>query len=129
MLPQVEPIDDLDRLWGAVPNPFGREPTPITADDLDTRVRLQPLRDRWGRATGEQIHHLMALEITDHGPNASPSPPGPCVEPDHLWGRKSGTGGTMEQTHNRPVTPRYAQGGHEPCAGTTANCDAHLTEG
>jgi len=48
ILHQVEPIDDLDRLWGTVPNPFGIEPTPIAADDLDTRLRLQPLRDRWG---------------------------------------------------------------------------------
>jgi hypothetical protein len=45
---QVEPIDDLDRLGGAVPNPLGIEPTPIPADDLDARVRLQPLRDRVG---------------------------------------------------------------------------------
>jgi hypothetical protein len=52
-LHQVEPIDDLDRLWGSVPNPLGVEPTAIAADDLDTGVRLQPLRDRSGRALGK----------------------------------------------------------------------------
>ncbi len=40
---------------------------PIPADDLDTRVRLQPLCDRGGRAHREQINHLMALEITHRG--------------------------------------------------------------
>jgi hypothetical protein len=121
MRPQVEPIDDLDRLWGAVPHPFGIEPTPIAADDLDTRLRLQPLRDRWGRANGEQINDLMALEITPHGPQASPAPPGPFVEPYDPWGRKNGHGSPRDKTHHRPVTPRYAQGVHEPGAGTAAN--------
>ena len=129
ILHQVEPSDDLDCLWGAVSNPFGIEPTPIPADDLDARVRLQPLRDRERRANGEQIHDVMALEITHHSPQASASPPGPFVEPDHPWDRKHGRGGPMEQTHKRPVTPRYAQSVHEPCSGTAANRSARLTEG
>jgi len=129
ILHQVEPIDDLDRLWGTVPNPLGIEPTPIPADDLDTWVRLQPLRDRGGRAHREQINHLMALEITHDGPKASASPPGPFVEPDHAWGRNRGKGGTMDETHNRPITPWYAQRMREPCAGTAAYRQAHPTEG
>jgi hypothetical protein len=117
----VEPIDDLDRLWGPVSNPFGIEPTPIAADDLDTGVRLQPLRNRGGRAHREQIEHLMAFEIADHGPETSASPPGPFVKPYHSWGRKHGEGGTMNQTYNRPVTPWYAQRMREPHPGTTSH--------
>ena len=102
---------------------------PIAADDLDTRVRLQPLRDRGGRTPREQINDLMALEITHHGPKASPSPPGPFVEPDAPWGRKHGQGSPMAKAHHRPVTPREAQGVHEPCAGTAAHRSAHLDGG
>jgi hypothetical protein len=32
----------------------------------------------------------------------------------------------MDETHNRPVTPRYAQRLREPCAGTAAHREAHL---
>jgi hypothetical protein len=75
ILPQVDVIDDLDRPWGAVPNPLGRKPTSIPADDRDTRVHLHPLCNRGGRAHREQINDLMALEITHEDPNASASPP------------------------------------------------------
>ena len=53
ILHQVKAVDHLHCLWGAVPNPFGIEPTPITTDDRDTRMRLQSLRDGRGRALGE----------------------------------------------------------------------------
>ena len=129
ILHQVEPIDDLDRLRRPLPNPLGIETTAIAADDLDARVRLQPLRDRGGRALREQIQHVMALEITDNGPEPSASPPGPFVEPDHPGGRKEREGRTMDQTHDRPITPRYAQGAREPRARTAAHREAHVPEG
>ena len=34
----------------------------------------------------------------------------------------------MDETHNGPVTPREAQRLCEPCAGTAAHREAHLTE-
>jgi len=105
ILHQVEMIDGLDRLWRPVPNPLGVEATPIAADDLDTGMRLQPRRNGWDRAIGEQINHVMALEITDNGPKTSPSPPGPFIEPNHPWGRKGGNGCTMDEAQDRPDTP------------------------
>jgi hypothetical protein len=108
VLHQVEPVDDLHRLWGAVPNPFGVQPTPIPADDLNAGMRLQPLRSGQGRALGEQIQHPMALEITDNRPKASPSPPGPFVKPDHPWGRTEWAGRPLHQAQDRPITPREA---------------------
>jgi hypothetical protein len=108
-------------------NPFGIEPTPIAADDLDARVRLQPLRDRGGRALREQVEHLMALEIADHSPEPSAPPPGPFVEPDHSRGRNHGERGTTDQTYNHPVTPWYAQLLREPHTGTAARREAYLT--
>jgi hypothetical protein len=129
VLHQVEPIDDLHRVGGAKPNPFGVQSTPIPADDLDAGIRLQPLRNGQGRALGEQIKHLMALEITDDRPKAPASPPGPLVEPDHAWGRNRGKGGTMDETHHRPVTSGDAQRMREPGAGTAAHRQAHVPEG
>jgi hypothetical protein len=84
---QVAALDDVDRRWGAVPEPLGGEPTPSPADDRDPRVRLQPRRARGGRAPREQSQALMALESAADGPEASASPPGPLVEPDPPGGR------------------------------------------
>jgi hypothetical protein len=92
----VEPIDDLDRLGRPLPNALGIEATPIAADDLDSGMCLQPLRDGRGRALGEQINHLVALEITDNGAEASAPPPGPFIKPNHPWGRKSWEGRSMD---------------------------------
>src|SRR5215510_5885085 len=90
VLHQVEPIDNLDRLGRPLPNPFSIEATTIAADDLDTRVRPQPLRDRGGRAFREQIEHVMALEIAENGREPSAAPPGPFVEANHPGGRRGG---------------------------------------
>jgi hypothetical protein len=125
----VKAIEDLHRLGCAVPNPLGIEATPVATDDLDTGMRLQPLRDGRGRAIGEQIHYLMALEITHNRPKSSPSPPRPFVEPHHPWGRQGGQGGTMDQTQNCPTTPWHAQYAREPRTGTPANRYAHVPEG
>jgi hypothetical protein len=96
ILHHVKAIEDLSRLWGAVPNPLGIQPAPIAADDLDTGMRRQPSRHGWGRAIGEQIHHLMVFEIADNGPETSASPPGPSTEANHPWGRKGREGRTMD---------------------------------
>lgn len=88
---------------------------------------LQPRRDGRGRAIGEQIHPVMAFEITLHGPEASASPPRPFIAPNHPWGRTGGEGQTLDETQNRPDAPRDPQGVRQQPAGTAANCDAHTT--
>ena len=113
ILHQVEPIDDLDGLRRPLPNPLSIEATAIAADDLDTGMRLQPLCDRRGRTLGEQINHVMALEITHDGAKASPSPPGPFVEPNHSWDfqREVGRacpGPDAQSSGNSLVYPRLA---------------------
>jgi hypothetical protein len=92
-------------------------------------MRLQPLRDREGRALREQIKHVMALKIADHGPEPSASPPGPFVEPDPPGDFQEREGRTMDQTHNRPKTPWYAQCARELHPRAAANRDAHVPEG
>jgi hypothetical protein len=129
VLHQVKPIDDLDRLRRPLPNALSLEATTIAADDLDARLRLQPLCDRGGRAFREEIKHTMALEIAEHGPEPSASPPGPFVAPDHPGGCNRGQWGTMNQTDKRPVTPREAQGAREPPTRAAAHRQAHVPEG
>jgi hypothetical protein len=93
---QVEPIDNLDRLWGSAPNPLSIELTPIAADTLDAGIRLQPIRDRGGRALGEEIHHLMALKVAENGPETSALPLGPFIEPSYQRDRQEQEGRTMD---------------------------------
>jgi hypothetical protein len=84
-------------------------------------MRLQPLSDRRGRAISKQIYYLVALEITDNGPKAPPSPPGPFVEPNHPWGRQGGQGGTMDEAQDCPNAPGHAQRMRQPRTRTAAN--------
>ena len=104
----VKSINDLHRLRRPTPNPFGIQPTPIAADDLDAGLRPQPLRNRCGRAIGEQIHHPMSFEITDNGAEASAPPPGPFIKANHPWRRQGGIRYAMDETQDCPTTPRKA---------------------
>ena len=129
ILHQVEPIDNLDRLRRPLPHPLSIETTAIAADDLDTRVRPQPLRDRGGRAFREQSEAVMALEIAEHGPEPSAAAPGPFVEPDHPRDLQEREGRTRDRAHHRPVTPWEAQCAREPHPRTAAHRQAHVPEG
>jgi hypothetical protein len=92
-------------------------------------MRLQPLRDRRGRALGKQIYHLMAFEIAENGPETSAAPPGPCIEPNHPWDLQEREGRPMDQPHHRPATPWHAQYACEPRTREAANRYAHVPEG
>jgi hypothetical protein len=105
----VEPIDDLDGLRRPLPNALGVQPAAIAADDLDTGMRLQPLRDRGGRALGKQSNDVMTLKIADDGSEPSATSPGPVIEPNHPGGRQGGYGRAVDEAQNRPAPPRHAQ--------------------
>jgi hypothetical protein len=124
-----EPVDDLDGLRRPLPKALGIEATPIAADDLTRGMRLEPRRDRGGRAFGEQIHHLVALEITANGPDAPAPPPGPFIKADHPGGRHEGTRHAMDDTPDRPATSREAPRVCEPRASTTTHREAHAASG
>jgi hypothetical protein len=89
-------------------------------------MRLQPLRDGRCRAIGEQIHHLVAFEITHDGPEASASPPGPFIEPNNPRGRTGWEGHAMDKAQDRPDAPRQAQHVRKQRPSTAANGDAHV---
>jgi hypothetical protein len=92
-------------------------------------VCRQPRRDRGRRALGQQINHLLAFEIADHGPDPSVSPPGPCIEPNHAGDLKGREGRLRDQTHHHSKTPWYAQCAREPHPRAAATRNAHLSEG
>ena len=109
MVHQVKAVDDLHGLRRTVPNALGRQATAVAADDLDTRMRLQPLGDGRRGAIGEQIDHPMAFEITHHGSAALAPPPRPFIKPDDPWGCLRREGRTMDEAQNCPATSRHAQ--------------------
>jgi len=129
VLPQVEPVDDLDGLRRPLPNALGREATPLAADDHHRGMRLQPRCDRGDRAFGEQIKHVVARKITDNGPEASAPPPGPFIQANHPGGGHEGDRQAREDTPDRSTTSREAQCAREPRASATANRAAHAAEG
>jgi hypothetical protein len=71
----------------------------------------------------------MTLEITHDRPESSAAPPGPFVEPDYPGALQKREGRTVDQAHNRPVTPWDAQGAREPHSRTATHRQAHVPEG
>jgi hypothetical protein len=75
MLHEVATLNARDGRRRPLPNPFAVETTAIV----------------------EQIQHVMALELADNRPQASPSLPGPVIESNHPWGRQGGKGRAMDE--------------------------------
>src|SRR6266446_2188525 len=61
----MEAVRDLDRLRGALPRALRIGTRPIAGDDLHTRMRLEPLRHRHGRALWQEGDGLAALQVDE----------------------------------------------------------------
>jgi hypothetical protein len=67
VLPQVEPVGDLDRLRGSGADALGVGPGPVSAHSLDLGVLLKPGRQRAGLAVGQHVHRLMGAHVDQDG--------------------------------------------------------------
>ena len=60
---QVPAVGHLHGVRRALPRSIGIGPAPIAADDLGTRVRLQPRCQARGRPIGEQVDRAVPLQV------------------------------------------------------------------
>src|SRR6266702_2605407 len=65
ILDQMPAVAHLPRLWSAFANSRSIFRGAIAADHLNRGMLLQPIFDGLGRAVGEQINGLTALQVTD----------------------------------------------------------------
>ena len=67
VLPQVKPVGDLDCVRCPGAGPVGVGAGTVTADDLDARMRGQPVRERLGVAAFQQVERRAGLAVDDDG--------------------------------------------------------------
>ena len=63
VVPQVPPVGDLDGQRRAFGCAFCIASAAVAADDLDTRVGVQPGAEGFGRAFGEHVHWPAGLDV------------------------------------------------------------------
>ena len=99
----------------ATPRTFGVAAAAITADDLNTRMRLQPSGQRVGRAVSQQVYDTTLLQIDQNRAVDSAFLPGPVIDAQHLrrGGRRERTVASQPQqgvSTDRHGLPRGAAG-------------------
>ncbi len=78
----MEAISDLSRLRCALTRSVRIRTSAIAADNLDSKVSLEPVRHGGSRAIRQQVHHLTTLQVHDDGPVIHAFPPSPLVDAD-----------------------------------------------
>jgi hypothetical protein len=67
VLNQMETVGHLHGLGGAAGGAFGILSASVAAEDLNTRMVCEPLGQGSGRALGEQVHDLVAVQANQDG--------------------------------------------------------------
>ena len=97
ILHQMKPIHDLHGLRSAAPDAVGVEGTAIPTDDRHRGMLGQPGRQTVRRALGQEVEHLMVLQIDEDGAIALPPPPRPLIDANDLRRRGGRRRGRLHQ--------------------------------
>jgi hypothetical protein len=114
VLPQVEPVGDLDRLRHPGPGAVGVGTGAVTADDLDAGMSRQPVRERLGGAAFQQVERRAGLAVDQERAVALAAPEREVVDSEHpRLGRFRVRRGHDQAQQDLPAR-RDAQGAGEP---------------
>jgi hypothetical protein len=129
---QVEPVGDLDCLRSPGPNAVGIGAGPVTGDDLDAGMRLQPGGDRLGLAIGQEVDGAIgALQIHDQGAVALATAPGPVIDTDDARRRCRFNRDSPDQAQQGVAADRHGEQARQAGAQLTpcAQCQRTLKLG
>jgi hypothetical protein len=114
VLPQVEPVGDLDRLRCPGAGAVGVGAGAVTADDLDAGMSRQPVRERLGGAALQQVERRAGLAVDQERAVALAAPEREVVDSEHpRLGRFRVRRGHDQAQQDLPAR-RDAQGAGEP---------------
>ena len=138
VLPQVEPVGDLDRLRCPGPGAVGVGTGAVTADDLDAGMRGQPVRQRLGVTAFQQVQRGARLAVNQQRVIALAAAEREVIDSEHPRGAdcRVRRGHDQPQQHlpgspgrrgrrpaarlpSRPARPRYPAR-RRPAAGSCA---------
>jgi hypothetical protein len=82
---QVPPVGYLHRGGRPLPDAVGISAGTVTGYDLDTGAIAQPSCNSSCFPVGQEIHHVVGLQVHHHCPVPMSSSPPPIVNPEHSW--------------------------------------------
>jgi hypothetical protein len=110
VLPQVEPVGDLDRIRCPGARAVGVGAGAIPADDLDAGVRGQPVRQRLGIAPLQHVERRAGLAVDDQRPVDLAAPDREVVHAEHPGSGRS----RVRDGHDQPQHDLLARGNAQP---------------
>ena len=113
---EMKPIDHLHGVWSATANAVCIEGTPIATDHRHGRMLGEPVGDKVRRALGQEVKHLVILQVDQDGAIALPASPGPLIDPQHLGTTAPGAGAPCTSRNRVSGLVRQPQSAPEPCA-------------
>ena len=93
----MKPIHNLHGGRRAAPDAVSVEGTPIPTAERHRGMLGQPGGQALGRALGQQVEHLMVLQIHEDGPIALPTPPRPFIHTKDPRRASSRCGGRLHK--------------------------------
>jgi len=125
---QMPPVRDLDRVGRSLPDAIGVDAGAVARDDLHPRVLLQPRRQAFSSAVGQQVEDPVPLQVDEDGPIAVTAPPRPIIDPEHArrraWHRRGIA--TARHAQQRVRAGGDSQPRREACASLSAHNEAEV---
>ncbi|HVA90895.1 MAG TPA: hypothetical protein VNL71_13750 [Chloroflexota bacterium] len=91
---------------------LGVSASPVAADHLHAGMVVEPTGQHLGGSVGEQVHHLVPLQIDQDRPIRASAFLGPIVHPEDLRGGSARQGyGPHEAEQTHPAGGQPEQGG------------------
>jgi hypothetical protein len=118
----VPAVGDLDGPGRALASTVGVRAGTVAGDDLDSRVRPQPSRERGGLPVWQEVDDAVAFEVDEHRAVAMAAAPCVVIDAQNArgWGRRRRTGPGAYGPEQRVRTGGDGQSPREPCAGLAA---------
>jgi len=116
VLPQVEPVGDLDRVRRAGPGAVGVGAGAVSADDLDAGVRGQPVRQRLRVAAFEEVQRGAGLDVDDQRAVVLAAADREVVDPGHPRRCRCRVGDGHDEPQQGLPGRRDGQAGGQPGA-------------
>lgn len=83
VLPQVEPVGDLDRVRRPGPRPVRERARAVPADHLNPGMGREPVRERLGVAALDQVERRAGLAVDEQRAVVLAAPDREIVDPEH----------------------------------------------
>jgi hypothetical protein len=112
-------LDDLHHAWRRLADGTGVLRGPVTTNDLNLWLCMQPGRDRRCGTIGEQGDRAVALQVDDDRAGADAAPEGEIVDADAAWWGRRWHGAAPQQPQQRCRAGGHAQPRAQPSTGQT----------